>query len=159
MANWMTQLREAYQKLIEAELLRGKEAVMKQAELAQRGKPDAIAALARVERVGPMSPSQRPSWRGASKRPGKDAFDTENLGFADAQRRPDPTGKSQSDSDMAIDANISKNAVRWGWASGNLSDKPIVAEPDTGLSDYQRALLKMKQRERAGLPNTIRTEE
>ena len=56
MTNWMTQLREAYQKLIEAELLRGKEAVKKQAQLAQQGKPGAIAALARVERVGGFQP-------------------------------------------------------------------------------------------------------
>ena len=51
MRNW-TQLRETYKAILEAELLKGKSAILRQAELAARRKPLAVQALRRVERLG-----------------------------------------------------------------------------------------------------------
>ena len=135
MANWTQQLREAYQKLIEAELLRGQEAVRKQAKLAAEGKPFAVQAVRRVEQL-PMSPSQIPSPRGNSRkipigdRAAKEPFDIENLGFADAQTRPDPRGRKSDE--MQRDANFTQ---MFDGRSGHLGFKNALSPIEQEVRD------------------------
>lgn len=52
----MQQLREAYKALQEAELVKGREAAARQAQLAAQGKPLAVQAVRRVERIGGFEP-------------------------------------------------------------------------------------------------------
>jgi len=55
MAHWTQQIAEAYRALQEAELLKGRAAAAKQAELAKQGNPNAVKAIRRVERLGTMT--------------------------------------------------------------------------------------------------------
>ena len=67
MAHWTQQIAEAYRALQEAELLKGRVAAAKQAELAKQGNPNAVKAIRRVERLGTMTaPKERKSNDGHS---------------------------------------------------------------------------------------------
>ena len=111
MAHWTQQIAEAYRALQEAELLKGRAAAAKQAELAKQGNPNAVKAIRRVEKLGATnrkvlrhaSTSKLNVMTGSDAPPeyrefkvGKDTFDIDNIGFADAQIRPKSTRK-QSD--------------------------------------------------------------
>ena len=68
MRNW-TQLRETYKAILEEELLRGRSAILRQAELAKRGNPNAVKSILRKEKVGKMTePKERKSNEGSKER-------------------------------------------------------------------------------------------
>jgi hypothetical protein len=96
MRNW-TQLRETYKAILEAELLKGRSAILRQAELAKQGKPLAVKTLARDENPGPMSKSQVPGINAA-------------LPIEDPKQIP-PV--------LRLDAKqVAREKLRWGGARG-----------------------------------------
>lgn len=156
MAHWTQQIAEAYRALQEAELLKGRVAAAKQVELAAQGNPNAVKAIMRVEKLGATN---RKVLRHASTsldsntspqyKVGKDTFDIDNIGFADAQIRPKST-RNQSDEDMLADASRG--------ASGTLSERPNPHYKKVlNFNNLPHAIRQAKVNAQKGKPNITKT--